>query len=365
MLAAAALGLFSFGPATANAAEVALVDNTLTVRDVIGEQNVLEVVPAAFATYEVYDAVAPVVAGAGCANLTPQVVHCLGFALNVQVSGGPGDDLIAAWDELGVPVELDGGAGDDGVAGGPRNDTLKGGVGDDSLQGGLGDDRGEAAEGSDYEAGGPGSDTLLGADGDDIIEGGPGGGDVLLGEGDRDLLLGGRGADQLQGGGGADALAGGDGRDDVGTGTGEDDVFGQGQDSAADRVDCRAGDQVTGRVRVVEEGCTVSPELRPLPDTWPPPDTTEPIASRAANLQFFGEVLKPGAARRYWTWVGSPPETRYSVDVKIRLRGGGHVLYKRCLHRIWTNAKTLRVLPPRASHATRVMGHVLIGRSCP
>jgi hypothetical protein len=353
LLAVAALGPFTAGPVTANAAEVTLAENTLTIRDVIGEPNMLELTPTGFATYEIFDAASPLQAGAGCANLSPELVRCFGFALNVQVNGGPGDDLIGAWNDLGVPVALDGGAGDDGLAGGPRNDALDGGVGDDSLSGGPGDDRGEAAEGSDYAEGGPGADTLLGAAGDDIIVGGPGGGDVLLGESDRDLLVGGRGADQLQG------------RDDVGTGTGDDDVFAQGQNAAADQVDCRPGDHVTGRVRVVDAGCDVSPETRPLPQAWPPPEDLEPTASQATNLQFFGHLFRPGAAHRYWAWVGSPPETKYVVDVVVQLHSGGRRLYKRCLHRIWTNAKNPRQIPARASRATKITGQVLKGRSCP
>lgn len=84
---------------------------------------------------------------------------------------------------VALPVmDLDGGAGDDVLYGGPRNDVLRGGPGKDELQG---------LAGVDILEGGADGDRLHGADGDDLLCGGTG----------NDTLYGNAGADWLFGGG--------------------------------------------------------------------------------------------------------------------------------------------------------------------
>ncbi|HEX2556223.1 MAG TPA: putative Ig domain-containing protein [Microvirga sp.] len=98
---------------------------------------------------------------------------------------------------------LEGGGGDDSLAGGADADTLVGAEGDDLLEGGAG---------ADTLDGGADADTLIGADGDDALEGGADA-DTLAGGTGEDILDGGAEADTLTGGAGSDTLIGGDGSD--------------------------------------------------------------------------------------------------------------------------------------------------------
>jgi Ca2+-binding RTX toxin-like protein len=178
----------------------------------------------------------------------------IGYAL---VSGGPGDDRLAApggrvdggpgADEIeaqtvsyeqrtaGVRATLDG-AADDGEPG--EGDNLKGapvqiegGAGGDLLAASAGD--GSAPGSATVNlVGNGGGDRLLGGPGSNIIHGGPGDDEVEGAAGD-DELSGGAGADLIRGGGGtdqtsyADSPAGvtvtvGAGADDGAPGEGDD-----------------------------------------------------------------------------------------------------------------------------------------------
>lgn len=161
-----------------------------------------------------------------------------------------------------VNYYLDGGAGNDRLAGAGGDDTIHGGSGNDVLVGNGGSDRFYGGSGNDtiyfdnndilsdggspINAGGSGTDTIrvvagsqlltsnlalygfeifFGADlydsvtgGDDSIQyylDGGGGGDRLVGAGNDDTLLGGAGNDTLQGGNGRDLFYGGSGNDTV------------------------------------------------------------------------------------------------------------------------------------------------------
>ena len=160
--------------------------------------------------------------------------------LDVQATGGPGNDEIRAGagddtvlggdgnDRLvgaGGGDALDGEAGDDILEGGDGNDQLNGGDGEDvitgdaggdSLDGGGGNDRLFGMAGDDLLSGGEGHDTILGGDGDDNLDG----------EAGDDTLLGGRGDDVIVGGDGEDALAGQEDDDDLQAGSGDDMLTG-------------------------------------------------------------------------------------------------------------------------------------------
>src|SRR5947199_6966489 len=54
---------------------------------------------------------------------------------SISITGGDGDDRIALGDELKIPANIQGGAGNDQLYGGAANDTLLGGLGNDKLVG--------------------------------------------------------------------------------------------------------------------------------------------------------------------------------------------------------------------------------------
>lgn len=108
---------------------------------------------------------------------------------------------------------VDGGSSSSGGADDDDTDVQKGGAADDELDGGTGEDLLAGFGGDDTLTGGAGADLLVGDTGDDVISGGDG----------RDLLLGGTGEDLLNGGEGADLLIGGQGEDRL-LGDGGDDL---------------------------------------------------------------------------------------------------------------------------------------------
>lgn len=79
----------------------------------------------------------------------------------IVVNAGDGNDLVDV-KKVALPVEIDGGAGNDTIYGGLAGDTLLGGEGDDRLYGG---------DGNDSLTGGAGVDLLQGQNGDDWIDG--------------------------------------------------------------------------------------------------------------------------------------------------------------------------------------------------
>jgi phospholipase/lecithinase/hemolysin len=113
----------------------------------------------------------------------------------VVMFGLGGNDILHAA-SLAIPVELDGGAGNDQLYGGEANDILRGGAGNDTLWG---------LAGNDWLFGEAGNDTLRGGTGDDTLGGGAGN-DLLYGDAGNDWLFGGPGKNTLHGGAGDDWL---------------------------------------------------------------------------------------------------------------------------------------------------------------
>ena len=215
----------------------------------------------------------------------------------VSVFGGSGNDYLEG---SGGNDRLDGQRGNDTLHGLGQGDDLTGGPGRDRLYGGGGDDDlfdGETDRQSapDVFRGGSSRDTRFGADrGDmldyskrtralsvdlssgrtntkDVVRGlesvtGGSGADRLTGDGDDNWLEGnggndrlrGRGGDDIpQGGAGNDSVSGDDGNDTVWGDAGVDRLFGGagndqmiGRDSAAETVDCGAGDDVAPVTRL-------------------------------------------------------------------------------------------------------------------
>ena len=95
---------------------------------------------------------------------------------SIDVDGGDGSDSISVDESNGqfenVPTTIDGGAGDDRIAGGSGNETLIGGSGDDTIDGNHGADTAYMGGGDDTFIWDPG-------DGSDVVEG-QGGHDTML-----------------------------------------------------------------------------------------------------------------------------------------------------------------------------------------
>ncbi|MFD1612620.1 calcium-binding protein [Sphingomonas tabacisoli] len=114
---------------------------------------------------------------------------------NNVIDGGLGNDL-ARWDltpGLSVDADINRGTAVDRSGGNSFSDQL---ISIESLQGGEGNDRLAGDAGNNLLSGGGGNDLLIGREGADSLLGGDG----------NDILLGGDGADQLSGGLGNDLL---------------------------------------------------------------------------------------------------------------------------------------------------------------
>jgi Ca2+-binding RTX toxin-like protein len=124
----------------------------------------------------------------------------------VVVFGSGASDAIKVGRNLGAPVEVHGGDGDDVIFGGGGDATLYGDGGNDLL------------------VGGKGSNVLYGGAGDDLlfVRSRNRNSATLSGGAGNDLLRGGGGMDVLDGGDGKDHLKGGDGRDLLMGGLGDD-----------------------------------------------------------------------------------------------------------------------------------------------
>lgn len=150
-----------------------------------------------------------------------------------RVHGGGGDDLVGAgrFDTAGHRNLLTGGPGDDELETSGGTNRAHTGPGNDRFVGGEGSDVVDGAEGNDDLFGGFGPDLLHGSDGNDSVEGGP----------DRDVAHGDSGRDDLTAlagnCGGPDKFVGGTGRDTLYAVCGEPTILFR--DGARDRGTCR------------------------------------------------------------------------------------------------------------------------------
>jgi hypothetical protein len=95
-------------------------------------------------------------------------------ALTLVVNGLGGPDTITGANglaALGIPLELDGGDGDDTIVGGDGSDIIRGGPGNDTVTGGRGNDLILLGDGDDTFLWNPGdgSDTVEGQGGSDAL----------------------------------------------------------------------------------------------------------------------------------------------------------------------------------------------------
>ena len=153
-----------------------------------------------------------------------------GEGVFLRIVARDGNDELSALGAPGFPeaalaaerLVMTGGAGDDGLDGGPSRDALSGGDGDDVLLGGRGRDKLVV---------GPGRDRAKGGRGDDDIENQSDVGGI-----DADLL-----PDEIFGGAGDDSISVGQQLrgDRVDCGAGRDDVF---KDAGDVSLDCERTD---------------------------------------------------------------------------------------------------------------------------
>ncbi len=141
---------------------------------------------------------------------------------NPTVQGGTGDDTIA-----GTTVA-------DYLRGAEGNDVINGGGAFDDINGNQGNDTAHGNAGDDWVVGGKDNDVLFGDAGDDIVLGNLGN-DTLDGGDGNDVVRGGQGDDVVNGGAGNDYVSGDRGNDTITGGAGAD-LFHDSQDAGIDRV---------------------------------------------------------------------------------------------------------------------------------
>jgi uncharacterized delta-60 repeat protein len=97
----------------------------------------------------------------------------------IRINTRGGNDIVATLPNVTMPMAIDGGAGNDVLAGGAGPNTIRGGAGNDLLYG---------SDGADVILGGDGDDLVFGGAGRDFLIGGDGA-DTILGNADDDLLV--------------------------------------------------------------------------------------------------------------------------------------------------------------------------------
>src|SRR4051794_14378707 len=194
-------------PSAADAATATTADGNLRYAALAGEVNNVSFARVSGDTFRVTELGAPIVAGTGCTQDSPNVVTC---------TTQPGRPIIANLgdqNDRGVSrtsrgVQFFGEDGNDRLAGASGRDTLDGGNGDDTVTGGSGDDRLLGGGGNDQLFGNSGNDKLQGDDGNDLLQGGSRNDSESGGNGDDTLREDNapNGADSLQGDSGNDTV---------------------------------------------------------------------------------------------------------------------------------------------------------------
>ncbi len=336
--ATAAAGLLDAPMARASVA-ISVEAGAIQVRASGSELNVVDVRYNGLA-YIVRDATSAITAGAGCIAFGPDVIVCGGEIGSAVVVGSEGPDVIDL-SGIPVPVEADGGAGDDALQGGGVRNTLSGGAGVDQVAGAAGDDLLKGGDDDDLLVGRKGKDVEFGGIGDDILQGGAGSGDTLFGDAGADLLEGGAGVDTLVGAAGDDVLAGGAGVDDLTPGSGDDAVL-SGRTSR-DTLNCPSSAGGTG---APPPTCAAIDSGAP-PEIWPPTTAgvTDAIAASSSSKSMW--PFEPG--RAHYVKVHIEDSRRRPIRVCIRtVTFGGRVLRPytaRTTSRFYP--KVFRPRPPR------------------
>jgi hypothetical protein len=205
LVTAAALALLAT-PA-AQAATATTADGNLRYTAAAGEVNNVSFGRVSGETFRVTELGATIVAGAGCTQVSPNVVDCT-TAAGRPIIANLGDQDDRAVSRTSRTVQLFGEDGNDRLGGASGWDMIDGGAGDDNLMGGSGRDRIDGGPGVDQLFGDSGRDNLQGGEDNDLLDGGSG----------DDIESGGNGDDtlrELSAPNGTDSLAGASGNDTV------------------------------------------------------------------------------------------------------------------------------------------------------
>jgi hypothetical protein len=127
------------------------------------------------------------------------------FVSKIIVNANGGNDSVYSSYNIGEPMEIYGGDGNDTLYGGNLNDYMCGGFGNDALYGYTGDDRMYGEDGNDTLRGQWGNDSICGGNGEDVIHGDDGS-DYIWGEAGSDKLYGDNGDDLILGGADNDTI---------------------------------------------------------------------------------------------------------------------------------------------------------------
>jgi hypothetical protein len=270
------LGVVLAFPASAPASIlVSADDGKLVVRAEGTELNVVDVRRDG-PSYRIYSPASPLTTGPGCLPTDLGEALCFAEVGAAIARGGDGSDVMDFF-RVPLPVDAEGGDGDDALRAGAAGGVLRGGSGVDELLGGKGEDVLYGENDDDLLEGRAGADTVFGGDDADVISGGSGSVDVLAGGSGPDLLKGGDGRDLVNGGPGPDALAGGPGNDVLSPGAGDDRVFGP---NDADVLQCPTPiETVSGPTQPCADVVSRHP-----PDTWPPPSGGSTSTARSSDI---------------------------------------------------------------------------------
>jgi Ca2+-binding RTX toxin-like protein len=206
-LVTAATLLALAAPSAAHGATATTADGNLRYTATAGELNNVSFARVSGNTFRATDVGAPITAGTGCTQESPNLVRCT-TAVGRPIIANLGDQNDRATSRTSRSVQLFGEDGDDRLGGASGRDTLDGGPGDDNLTGGSSADRVRGGSGNDQLFGNSGNDNLQGGDGNDLLDGGS----------RLDFEAGGNGDDTLRqssGPNGADSLFGDAGNDTV------------------------------------------------------------------------------------------------------------------------------------------------------
>jgi Ca2+-binding RTX toxin-like protein len=241
------LGVAAF-PGSALAGTAYVDGDTVVYHGYAGENNHVEVGQREGdlkVDVEIFDS-AKITPGAGCSRVNDFAVECgvsrlTGHHPAIAVDlGNLNDRLEPAFIRPvhDIPLEAQGGPGNDTLLGGDESDDFDGGDGEDTISGGVGPDVLSGYYGVDIIHGNENADTIDGGPGDDDLNG-DAGNDTISGNAGGDTLRGGSEDDTLYGNAGQDSLLGNLGKDKYFGGTEADSI--NSDDDQNETVDCGSG----------------------------------------------------------------------------------------------------------------------------